>query len=410
MKFSGPTRRRVATFILTVGMAAGLAGAVQASAEYDAALARRAQMTENLQAYDIQGTLTVAVGPKEGGDGGMTFDAEFDVAARWPDRLINLQTSDMFQQHMGTGPDMSWFYVSQFEAAYQGGPVQLSRDLEQAEAQQLEAASVFNFFAGLSDLMLPTDLELSGDVGAETLALGDREVACQVFHVAGETELPESGEPVMGPRTYWFDPASGLCLQTETTVFGRQGPMEIRQQMTYRVTSMQLDGQLDDSRFTYVMPQGVRVVDSFERVMNPDAMTGMTAPDVTLTDLEGGTFQLSDLRGKVVFLDLWATWCGPCRMEMPHIEALHKELGPEGEVVFVAASSEDKATITGFLAKNPYTFRIAMISQDDAIGKFKAASIPTGFVIDREGVIQAHLVGAQNEAQLRAALAKAGIQ
>ena len=66
-------------------------------------------------------------------------------------------------------------------------------------------------------------------------------------------------------------------------------------------------------------------------------------------------------------------------------------------------------TINRFIDKYDYTFKVVQVSAEDAHGKYKASSIPAGFVIDREGVIQAHMVGAQTEKQLRRALAKAGI-
>jgi thiol-disulfide isomerase/thioredoxin len=112
----------------------------------------------------------------------------------------------------------------------------------------------------------------------------------------------------------------------------------------------------------------------------------------------------------VVFLDFWATWCGPCRMEMPHIQALHDEMKDSGEVVFIGASNEDQKTIETWLQKNPYTFKMVMVKPEDAQTKYKVTSIPAGFVIDREGMIRAHMIGAQSEMQLRTALGKAGIK
>ncbi|MBK9474195.1 MAG: TlpA family protein disulfide reductase [bacterium] len=179
------------------------------------------------------------------------------------------------------------------------------------------------------------------------------------------------------------------------------------QNVTFTVTKLDLDGSPADDRFAFTAPEGLRVAATLEQLANPESMAGQSAPDAVLTGLDGKTFKLSELRGKVVFLDLWATWCGPCRMEMPHLEKLHKELGEQ--VAFVAASSEEQTVIEAFLTRTPYTMRIVRIGEDDARLKFKAVSIPTGFVIDKEGVIRAHLVGAQSEEQLRKALARAGV-
>ncbi len=110
----------------------------------------------------------------------------------------------------------------------------------------------------------------------------------------------------------------------------------------------------------------------------------------------------------MLFLDVWATWCPPFRKEMPHIQTLYEELAGD-DVAFLAVSSEAPTTIRQYLAKMPYTFPIATVSERDAALALKATSIPTGLVIDRDGVVRAHLVGGQTEAQLRAALARAGI-
>ena len=239
------------------------------------------------------------------------------------------------------------------------------------------------------------------------IIVNGKEIPCQVFTFE---VMGDDGKTPNGHGTYWFDPESGLVLKAAVTTLNMQGDMEMEGTMTSAITSFTLNGEVADDRFVYSPPEGSRVVDTFERLLNPDSMVGQMAPDISFTTFEGDTINLADLRGKVVFLDFWATWCGPCRMEMPHIQKLHEEMKDAGEVVFLGASNESPDTIKGWLEKNPYTFRIVMVKAEDAQGKFNVSSIPAGFVIDREGMIQAHMIGAQSEEKLREALKKGGVQ
>jgi len=118
---------------------------------------------------------------------------------------------------------------------------------------------------------------------------------------------------------------------------------------------------------------------------------GLAAPNFSVTTLDGKTIQLSDLKGKHVVLDFWATWCPPCVMEIPHFIQLRKET-PETELVIVGISSEDKDTLKSFVTKKGINYPIA--SADDLPSPYKDVSaIPTTFFIDRQGIIQHVLVG-----------------
>ena len=386
--------------------AASTAAPATPAAAYTAARDAATRRLENLKAYDLAADIVVDSRPIAAGDT-MHATLTFVAAARWPDRLLMTQAESEPMLSLGTGPGGSWFHYVPMRAAYVGPPVKLSRDLADATRMELDAESIFNFYGGLGQLLLPDGREPVEMPASETLTVGGRSVPCQVFSLPAVAPKPENQGPVPGASRWWFDPSTGVCLKVVATTMltGRSG--EAEQTITYTVNRLEVTAAPADDRFAYQVPEGLRVAASLEQLDNPDSMTGQPAPDAVLTDLSGKTFNLSDLRGKVVFLDLWATWCGPCRMEMPHLETLHKELGDK--VAFVAASSEDQATIEAFLVKSPYTMRIARISAEDAQTKFKALSIPTGFVIDKDGVIRAHMVGAQSEAQLRKALARAGI-
>lgn len=118
---------------------------------------------------------------------------------------------------------------------------------------------------------------------------------------------------------------------------------------------------------------------------------GVLAPDFAVTTLDGQTIRLSELKGKRVVLDFWATWCPPCVMEIPHFIKLRDENSAD-ELVLVGISSEDENTLKSFVKKKGINYPIA--SADDLPAPYsEVASIPTTFFIDRKGVIQNVLIG-----------------
>jgi peroxiredoxin len=118
---------------------------------------------------------------------------------------------------------------------------------------------------------------------------------------------------------------------------------------------------------------------------------GVLAPDFSITTLDDQTIKLSDLKGKRVVLDFWATWCPPCVQEIPHFIKLRSET-PADELVVVGISSEDAATLKSFVKKKGINYPIG--SADDLPAPYKNVSgIPTTFFIDRKGVIQNVFVG-----------------
>lgn len=126
---------------------------------------------------------------------------------------------------------------------------------------------------------------------------------------------------------------------------------------------------------------------------------GATAPDFTLTSLEGQTLKLSDWRGRRVILDFWATWCPPCVKEIPHFIQLRNEI-PESELIIVGISREDEPTLRDFVRRKGINYPIAS-ARDLPAPYSNVRAIPTTFFIDRRGVIQEVLVGYHNLESLR---------
>ena len=110
--------------------------------------------------------------------------------------------------------------------------------------------------------------------------------------------------------------------------------------------------------------------------------------------LDGTAMHSADLSGRVVMLDFWTTWCGPCISQMPALQTLHEQYEDRDNFVFVAVNrGEDLATIRGFLDKHSYTFAIAVDSLGLLNDQFQASPIPQSFLIGRNGNLRLRHVG-----------------
>ena len=132
---------------------------------------------------------------------------------------------------------------------------------------------------------------------------------------------------------------------------------------------------------------------------------GYRAPDFVVKDMMGNEASLSGQRGKPVFINFFATWCTFCRVEMPHIEALYRELGDEIEFMVVDLM-ESKETVEAFFQSQGLTVPVYLDTKGASGHSYEVRGIPASFFVDRKGVIQDVALGALTEARLRQALGK----
>jgi len=115
--------------------------------------------------------------------------------------------------------------------------------------------------------------------------------------------------------------------------------------------------------------------------------------DFSLPTLTGELQSLSGLKGKVVFLNFWATWCGPCRAEMPSMEALYNRYKNQGLEILAVNAMEGRADVQDFMKNNAFSFPVLLDEEGRAGNTYGVQALPTTFLIDRNGKIILRLVG-----------------
>jgi thiol-disulfide isomerase/thioredoxin len=121
----------------------------------------------------------------------------------------------------------------------------------------------------------------------------------------------------------------------------------------------------------------------------------LAATDFTLESLDGKTSSLSDFKGKLVFLNFWATWCPPCRGEMPAMQALYEKLKAKGLVILAVDLAEEVAVVRDYVKQNKLTFPVLLDKAGEVGGIYGAESIPTTYLIDRAGNVLGRGIGAR---------------
>ena len=232
----------------------------------------------------------------------------------------------------------------------------------------------------------------------DKIKVGGDKVDCYVVQL----RLPK------GVHQLWVDKQRSLVLRhVEITRTAIQGvAAEFKNTISWKQAEIDLPPAND--LFSFEPPPNTTEVPTLNLPGERPVLTGKAAVDFALKDTQGNQVRLSELRGKIVLLDFWATWCPPCRRELPSIEKLNLAY-KDKDVVVLGINDEEAGTVKGFLRKNEYTLTTLMDSKRAVHKMYGARAIPTVIVIDRNGVIKAHYVGARSEQELVAALKTAGL-
>ena len=135
------------------------------------------------------------------------------------------------------------------------------------------------------------------------------------------------------------------------------------------------------------------VIRAFRAAGIPVAAAAIAPVDFNLPLLSGTSQRLSDLKGKAVFLNFWATWCGPCRMEMPSMEAVYQRLKDQGFAILAVNVGENREQVAPFMRENKLSFPAALDESGKISGYYGVQALPTTYILNKEGFIVSRLVG-----------------
>ncbi|WP_174733035.1 TlpA disulfide reductase family protein [Mesobacillus harenae] len=158
----------------------------------------------------------------------------------------------------------------------------------------------------------------------------------------------------------------------------------------------------------------IEQADKYEKLENPDQLpygieAENLAPEFTLTDLNGNTVSLQDYQGKKVLLNFWASWCPPCKAEMPYMQKLYEQYQDDGfEILAVNITTTEKkpGDASEFVEANQLTFPIPMDEKGTVSAEYEIMAYPTSFFIDSDGVIRSKVIGGMTEEYIEKEIAK----
>ena len=174
-----------------------------------------------------------------------------------------------------------------------------------------------------------------------------------------------------------------------------------------------LSGESGSGNLVIDMPQGAQ---SSQGSGNPDstpsgASSGQSttnpAPNFTVLDKDGNTVEFSSKKGKPIILNFWASWCPPCKAEMPDFEEAYKKYGDKVEFMMVNLTDGNRETLQkakDHVSSNGYTFPVYFDTQSTAAYAYSISSVPATYIIDAEGNIVAHAIGMITANDLEAAI------
>jgi thiol-disulfide isomerase/thioredoxin len=260
---------------------------------------------------------------------------------------------------------------------------------------------------------LTTDLQGARWLGADTVQTASGPVSCRRVELTYAPDTTRSNSRAL-PRVVWIDEARKVVLRdSNTTDMTHPKFGAVRQAQVVRYVVADLESAPPDSLFRFQPPaesKRVRRIGQSASNDRDDAGKPAHGFSLALLDGKGKKVSLAAHKGKVVVLDFWATWCGPCRRWMPIVAKLEKETAGKKVQFYAVNVREPAATVRAYVTEQKVAVPV-LLDSDGMVGTaYGASSIPLTVVVGKDGKIVRTLVGVHPEEDLRDALREAGIE
>ena len=362
---------------------------------------RSAEAIKHYQSYQLDSLVEIET---KGGGLDTKLEVPTSIFVKRPDRMRIESKSSAAGLTIVSDGNYTWFYLST-----------LKQYIKRAASASPEAAVVSS---GLLPKNMPDpkkSVKSMKVTGAETIQIGEEKIPCwMVETVFDKLTVPEQNTTILDAvQITWIAKTHGLTLQSSFTakLVLPTVPEPVAMTQFTRTTWLKLNADLKDSLFVFTPPAGAKETADWTLpgVTKPDVI-GKPAPAFKAKSLDGAEIDLEALRGKVVLIDFWTTWCAPCKRELPSIQKLQTELANKGLVVLGVSVGEQRATLEKFLTTAGLKYPIVQVDDtSEIVGALSVNAFPTVVLVDREGKVTSYEVGARGEAALRADLSKLGL-
>jgi thiol-disulfide isomerase/thioredoxin len=358
-----------------------------------------------MQRYHSYQLDAVTVIDMKGGAFNNRIEMPTTVAVRRPDRMRVESKSEAADMTIVSDGESTWLYM-----------LPVNQYIKRAASSSPDAAVLQS---GLLQKLPDINKSIRSVklTGQDTLEIEGKKYQCWLVETRfDKIEMPSfatGGTIQDAVQIMWIDKERHLLLQNS---FGARinAPalgVPVEMLVSTLTTSLQIEPELPDSLFVFTPPE-----DSKERAdwtlpgIERPAFIGKPAPALQAKAMDGTAINVASLKGKVVLLDFWATWCAPCTRELPLFEKLSREFRAKDLVVIGIDVGEERGVLENFLKTAGVTYPIAPVAlSNEALAAYSISSYPTVVLIDRTGNVASYEIGARGEAALRADLAKLGL-
>ena len=397
-----PTLPLLATLALLAGAAAPPSKPAATEGAARKAVERVAERYRTLKSYRLEGVAATTVSTQtERNETGRSVR----FLAQRPGRFASEVRESQYTTRVVANGDSLWTAVPELgQYIAQALPPLLAGADSATLRKQLDPATDYaHLLDGITRVQA---------LGRDTVRTARGAVPCERYALTRAGADSAGPGITVHPRVLWVDPTSRFVLLDSTRVDQKHPQLGLVSSISIsRMVVAEADPAFGADAFTFRPDDGARRVRRFmQRSPEHEALEGQPASDFTLETLaDAKPVRLSDLKGRVVLLDFWATWCGPCRRWLPIVEKAHRDYAAKGLSVFAVNEREPESKVRAYLGQQKLDLPVLMDRGGTVGANYRATSIPLTVVVGRDGNVMRVMVGLHEAEDLEDVLREAGI-